>query len=59
MAAPRSQATLVRNRIGSPERARKEIGFVAEMPLDGGLRELIAWRRAHMREVEHRRSLTA
>ena len=27
--APRSQATLVRNRIGSPKRAREEIGFEA------------------------------
>jgi len=39
--APRSQATLVRNRIGSPKRAAAEIGFVAEMPLEQGLRELI------------------
>jgi len=42
--APRSQATLVRNRIGSPVRARKHLGFVAECPLDEGLRCLIAWR---------------
>ena len=27
--APRSQATLVRNRIGSPKRAKEEIGFEA------------------------------
>jgi UDP-glucose 4-epimerase len=43
--APRSQATLVRNRIGSPERAWREIGFSAEVPLDEGLRQLIEWRR--------------
>lgn len=42
--APRSQATLVRNRIGSPRRAAEEIGFTAEIPLDEGLRRLIAWR---------------
>jgi UDP-glucose 4-epimerase len=42
--APRSQATLVRNRIGSPKRASKEIGFTAEINLDEGLRRLIAWR---------------
>lgn len=55
--APRSQATLVRNRIGSPERAEKEIGFKATIDLDEGLRRLIAWRKAHVAEVEARRSL--
>ncbi len=53
--APRSQATLVRNRIGSPVRAEKEIGFEAGLPLEQGLQELIAWRRAHMAEVDARR----
>jgi UDP-glucose 4-epimerase len=57
--APRSQATLVRNRIGSPKRAAEEIGFVAEMPLEQGLRELIAWRKAHIAEVEQRRMRAA
>jgi UDP-glucose 4-epimerase len=57
--SPRSQATLVRNRIGSPKRAAAEIGFVAEMPLEQGLRELIAWRKGHMAEVEQRRTLAA
>ena len=41
---PRSQATLVRNRIGSPKRAAAEIGFTADIALDDGLRRLIAWR---------------
>ena len=31
--APRSQATLVRNRIGSPKRAKQEIGFEARIGL--------------------------
>jgi len=44
--APRSQATLVRNRIGSPKLAADEIGFKAEIDLDDGLRRLIAWRAA-------------
>lgn len=44
--APRSQATLVRNRIGSPKRASEEIGFTADINLDEGLRRLIAWRNA-------------
>jgi len=53
--APRSQATLVRNRIGSPKRAAAEIGFVAEVPLEDGLRQLIDWRHAHIAQVEQRR----
>ncbi len=57
--APRSQATLVRNRIGSPVRARKEIGFNAEIGLDEGLRRLIDWRRDHIAQVESRRAKAA
>lgn len=57
--APRSQATLVRNRIGCPKRAKAEIGFAARVDLDEGLRRLIEWRKAHKAEVEHRRSLVA
>lgn len=53
--APRSQATLVRNRIGSPVRARKEIGFEAQIPLEEGLKSLIQWRRDHIDQVEARR----
>ena len=53
--APRSQATLVRNRIGSPARAKAEIGFAAQVPLQEGLRDLIAWRKAHIEEVARRR----
>jgi UDP-glucose 4-epimerase len=54
--APRSQATLVRNRIGSPEKARDEIGFSARIDLDEGLRRLIDWRNNHMGEVAARRA---
>jgi len=57
--APRSQATLVRNRIGSPKRAAGEIGFVAEVPLEDGLRELIDWRHAHIAQVQQRRMRAA
>jgi len=53
--APRSSATLVRNRIGCPERAAEEIGFRAEIDLREGLERLIAWRAAHKAEVEVRR----
>jgi nucleoside-diphosphate-sugar epimerase len=54
--APRSQATLVRNRIGSPKRAQQEIGFLAQVPLEQGLRDLIAWRKTHIAELEARRA---
>jgi UDP-glucose 4-epimerase len=52
--APRSQATLVRNRIGSPVRASKEIGFTAGIELRDGLARLIEWRASHKAEVEAR-----
>jgi UDP-glucose 4-epimerase len=41
---PRSQATLVRNRVGDPTRATQEIDFTASIDLDEGLRRLIEWR---------------
>lgn len=53
--APRSQATLVRNRIGSPDKAARDLAFTAEIPLREGLERLIAWRRSHQAEVEARR----
>jgi UDP-glucose 4-epimerase len=54
--APSSQATLVRNRIGSPKRATVEIGFTAKVGLEEGLARLIAWRSAHKQEVAARRA---
>ena len=54
--APRSQATLVRNRIGCSKRASAEIGFTAEISLEEGLRRVIAWRKSHIEEVETRRA---
>lgn len=53
--APRSQATLVRNRIGCPKRARAEINFTAQIDLMDGLNRLIKWRANHKAEVEARR----
>jgi len=50
--APRSQATLVRNRIGCPKRASAEIGFNASIDLMEGLRRLIEWRSSHRAEVQ-------
>lgn len=57
--APRSQATLVRNRIGSPVKAKKDLGFEAGIDLDEGLRRLIEWRRNHIAEVAARRAKAA
>ena len=53
--APRSQATLVRNRVGSPKKASQEIGFTATLDLIEGLKRLIDWRNNHKAEVESRR----
>lgn len=53
--APRSQATLVRNRIGSPKKASEEIGFTATIDLRQGLQRLIDWRSSHKAEVAARR----
>lgn len=52
----RSQATLVRNRIGCPKRASEEIGFTANVPLRKGLEALIDWRAAHKAELDSRRA---
>lgn len=53
--APRSQATLVRNRIGDPKKASNEIGFTATIDLREGLKRLIEWRASHKAEVAARR----
>ncbi|MDB4635346.1 NAD-dependent epimerase/dehydratase family protein [bacterium] len=53
--APRSQATLVKNRIGDPKKAAEEIGFTATLDLREGLKRLIDWRANHIAEVERRR----
>lgn len=57
--APRSQATLVRNRIGCPKRAIKEIKFTAGIDLEEGMRRLISWRKSHIEEVDARRAKAA
>jgi UDP-glucose 4-epimerase len=53
--APRSQATLVKNRVGDPTKASKEINFNATIDLREGLQKLIDWRSAHKAEVQKRR----
>ena len=53
--APRSQATLVRNRIGCPKKASEEIDYKHAIDLREGLQRLIDWRTSHKAEVEARR----
>jgi UDP-glucose 4-epimerase len=48
--------TFVKNRIGCPKRAAEEIGFQADVELEKGLRQLIAWREAHKEETQLRRA---
>ena len=54
--AQRSQATLVRNRVGSPKKASEEIGFNATLSLREGLECLVEWRASHKSEVAARRN---
>lgn len=53
--ASRSQATLVKNRVGDPKKASEEIKFTAKLDLREGLNRLIEWRASHIAEVECRR----
>ncbi len=45
---PNSSATLVKNRIGDPAKAMKEIGFTSKIDLHEGLNQLIEWRSAQV-----------
>ena len=47
----RSDATLVRNRIGDPRRASEDLDYDAKIPLEEGLRRLIDWRLTHRTAV--------
>jgi UDP-glucose 4-epimerase len=47
--------TFVKNRIGSPVKAKTEIGFEASVKLRDGLLKLIEWRDSHKEEVARRR----
>lgn len=53
--APRSQATLVRNRIGCPKKASRDIAFTTKINLYEGLQRLIDWRTNHKAELSARR----
>ncbi len=43
--------TFVKNRVGSPLRAIRELGFTAEVELENGLRRLIEWRNSDRRAI--------
>jgi UDP-glucose 4-epimerase len=47
--------TFVKNRIGCPQKAKKEIGFTALTPLEEGLQKLIEWRKNHTYELNMRK----
>lgn len=51
--------TFVKNRIGCPQKAEREIAFKATTSLKEGLDALIAWRANHIEEVEKRRMQVA
>ena len=50
----RSQATLVKNRVGDPHKATNEINFTSKIDLREGLEKLIRWRNEHKAELEKR-----
>lgn len=47
--------TFVKNRVGCPKKAEREIGFKAKVDLRDGLQRLIEWRNSHKEEVFARR----
>lgn len=47
--------TFVKNRVGCPLKAEKQIGFKAKVELRDGLMKLIEWRKNHKEEVAHHR----
>lgn len=51
--------SFVKNRIGCPKRAAREIAFTAAVPLEEGLRQVIEWRASHKAEFEALRTRAA
>jgi UDP-glucose 4-epimerase len=47
--------TFVKNRVGCPKKAEKDLSFVAKVQLREGLRRLIEWRNSHKEETLQRR----
>lgn len=46
--------TFVKNRIGCPKKAEKELGFKAQVELKQGIQNLIKWRKQHQKQFEVR-----
>jgi len=62
--APRRAWDHSGNRLGSTEKARKELGFTAEVPLSEGIRRTVEWTRDNLDMIaasmrRHRRWLSA
>jgi UDP-glucose 4-epimerase len=51
--------TFVKNRIGDPTAATRDLGYTSSVELEDGLRELVAWRRGHLDQVARRRDAAA
>ncbi|MDP2654490.1 MAG: NAD-dependent epimerase/dehydratase family protein [Candidatus Omnitrophota bacterium] len=51
--------TFVKNRVGCPQKAKKEIGFQYTVELREGLQKLIEWRKTHMETVQRKRNKAA
>ena len=47
----RSEATLVKNRIGCPQKAKKDLGFSYKIQLEEGLKKLINWRKKEINKT--------
>jgi UDP-glucose 4-epimerase len=47
--------TFVKNRIGCPKKAMRDLAFSASISLDEGLKQLILWRNSHVDAVAQRR----
>lgn len=48
----RSEATLVKNRIGCPQKAKKDLGFSYKIQLEEGLKKLIDWRKKEINKTK-------
>ena len=50
----RDQNTFVKNRVGSVDKAEKDIGYKASISLKEGLQQLIEWRKSHQEGLKSR-----
>jgi UDP-glucose 4-epimerase len=50
-----SGTTFVKNRVGSPVKAKDQLGFQTTVALEDGLKKLIEWRNSHKEQVQQRK----